>query len=95
MDRWSATSGRDGDTFRRAVLLRFSVASRVDPGRLRLLLEQCRQTLQSQCAELTARTDEPEAVATASARLGPLTALHELRTAPARLSRTDEASAAL
>lgn len=95
LDGWLATSAAGGGTFRSPVLLRFFFAYRMDPDQLRALLDQYRKTLQSQCDDFTALTDKLEAVATPSARIGRLTALHGLRTAQARLAWTDEVEAAL
>jgi DNA-binding PadR family transcriptional regulator len=92
---WLATPARGSGSFRSPVLLRFFFAYRMHPGQIRSLLEDYRRTLQSQRDEFEAIADKLEGIATPSARMGRLTALHGLRTVEARLAWTDEVEAVL
>lgn len=92
---WLAGPVSAKTSFRSGFLLRFFFAYRMDQGRLRSLLEEYRRTLQSQRDEFEAITNKLQAIGTAEARAGWLTALHGLRTAQARLAWTDEVEAML
>ena len=90
---WLAGPVRAKSSYRSGFLLRFFFAYRMDRNQLHSLLEEYRQTLQSQRDEFEAITNKLQAVGTAEARAGRMTALHGLRTVEARLAWTDEVEA--
>jgi DNA-binding PadR family transcriptional regulator len=92
---WLAGPVAARSSFRSGFLLRFFFAYRMEPTRLRSLLEEYRQSLRAQHEELETITRKLEPIGTPEARAGRLTALHGLRTAEARLAWTDDVEALL
>jgi DNA-binding PadR family transcriptional regulator len=92
---WLASAIQGHDTFRSPMLLRSFYGHRMHPDRLRRLLADYRDELQTQHDEIQTIMDKLAEVPTAAARSGRLTALHGLRTADARLQWVDEVRAEL
>ena len=92
---WLARPFSSKSSFRSAFLVRFFFAYRMNPDRVRALLDDYRAATRSLCDEFEAIIDKLESVGTPQARAGLLTALHGLRTAEARVAWADEVEALL
>jgi DNA-binding PadR family transcriptional regulator len=88
---WLGTPAEQISTFRSGFLLRFFFAHRTSPEQVRSLLAEYRAALNTQRDDLEALVDKLGHLATPTARIGRLSALHGLRTAQARLQWIAEA----